>query len=231
MSQDWTVSDRFAAYAAAMHDAPTVTETLEAVLDHARHALGCRYVAVMFIHGGNRIEVAAATDPVLEQLDQVQVDFDTGPDLDALSRAGPLLINDLERETRWPQWLAAIRPLGVRSLLAIPLTTDVITVGTLNFYDPEPDRFDRGDVAIAHIFARHAAVALATARNLENIWQAVDARKIVGQAQGILMERYQLTAEQALAVLMRYSRDTNTKLHLVARTVIDDRTLPATDTR
>jgi AmiR/NasT family two-component response regulator len=55
----------------------------------------------------------------------------------------------------------------------------------------------------------------------------VDARKLVGQAMGILMERFDLDGDQAFAVLRRYSQDTNTKLRDVAQQLIDTRKLPS----
>ena len=72
----------------------------------------------------------------------------------------------------------------------------------------------------------HAAVALAAARDLENVWQAVDTRKLIGQAQGMLMERYRLGPDQAMAVLLRYSQDSNLKLRMVAERLIETSRLP-----
>ena len=51
--------------------------------------------------------------------------------------------------------------------------------------------------------------------------QAVDARKLVGQAMGILMERYDVDPDEAFAILRRYSQDTNTKLRDVAEQLIE----------
>jgi len=58
------------------------------------------------------------------------------------------------------------------------------------------------------------------------LWQAIDARKLIGQAQGILMERFDLDDERAFEVLRRYSQNTNTKLNEVARALVHTRTLP-----
>ena len=55
---------------------------------------------------------------------------------------------------------------------------------------------------------------------------AVDARKRIGQAQGILMERFDLTDDQAFAVLLRYSQDNNVKLRVVADRLVETRVLP-----
>jgi AmiR/NasT family two-component response regulator len=96
----------------------------------------------------------------------------------------------------------------------------------LSLYALHPDAFTADDEAIAHILARHASVAVATARHEVSMAQAVDARKLVGQAMGILMERFDMNGDQAFAVLRRYSQDTNTKLRDVAQTLIDTRSLP-----
>jgi AmiR/NasT family two-component response regulator len=70
------------------------------------------------------------------------------------------------------------------------------------------------------LFADHAAIALARARTEATLWEAIEGRKVIGQAQGILMERFGLTGDQAFAVLRRYSQDSNVKLRDVARKLI-----------
>ncbi len=119
-----------------------------------------------------------------------------------------------------------MRERGVVSVLDVPMYVSDRTVGVLCLYSSRTDGFDPDDEAVAQVLARHAAVALATARHEEALAKAVDARKLVGQAMGILMERYNLDSDQAFAVLRRYSQDTNTKLHLIARHLIETRTLP-----
>jgi AmiR/NasT family two-component response regulator len=41
-------------------------------------------------------------------------------------------------------------------------------------------------------------------------------RDIIGQAKGILMERFKITAAQAFEVLAKVSQDTNRKVYVVA---------------
>jgi len=55
---------------------------------------------------------------------------------------------------------------------------------------------------------------------------AVEARKVVGEAVGILMQRFGISADTAFQVLDRHSQHTNTKLRTVARYVRDHRRLP-----
>lgn len=115
---------------------------------------------------------------------------------------------------------------GIRSVRDVPLATGVGTVRVLGLYSRAPNAFGRDGEAIADILAWHASVALAAARHDETMARAVDARKLVGQAQSILMERLDIDADAAVAVLRRYSQDTNTKLGDVAQQLIETRNLP-----
>ena len=74
--------------------------------------------------------------------------------------------------------------------------------------------------------ARHAAIALAKVHESDHLWRAIDARKLIGQAQGILMERYDLDEERAFEALRRYSQDNNVKLRVVADRLVETRKLP-----
>ena len=218
-------AEELAQLAIALHDEPTLTETVEMVLEYAVQTLNCDYAGVTFVHGRSRVETAAATDPLIEKLDLLQIECGEGPDLDVLLGPVGVLVTDTQTETRWPTWARQVSSHGIRSLLSVRMYTSATTVGTLNLYDTEPYCFDLRDQEIAHLLARHAAVALASARTTENLWMAVDARKLIGQAQGILMERYSLSADKAFAVLMRYSQQKNVKLKDIAQHLVDGREL------
>jgi GAF domain-containing protein len=149
-----------------------------------------------------------------------------GPDFSALGDKLSVIVDDTTTDRRWPQWADMVASAGIRSLLNVRLYTTVSTIGTLNLYGRRPHQFSADDQAVAHVLARHAAVAIGAARKERNLWQAVDARKRIGQAQGILMERYDLTEDKAFAVLLRYSQDKNIKLRLVADQLVEQGSLP-----
>lgn len=220
------MAEDFAEMALRLNDEGSVQETVERVLEYAVKELDCSHAGVMFLHRRRRVETAAATHPLVQRLDQIQVEIGEGPDMEVVQDRYSVLVPDVTLDTRWPRWAALVGEAGVRSFLNVRLYTAGDTVGTLNFYDAQPNRFEVADQQVAHILARHAAVALASAREAEHLWQAVDARKLVGQAQGILMERYQLTGDQAFSVLLRYSQDRNVKLREVAEQLIESRELP-----
>lgn len=81
------------------------------------------------------------------------------------------------------------------------------------------------------MFARHAAVASADVRQQARLHEALASRDLIGQARGILMERWKLTPEQAFLMLAQVSSETNTKLHAVAEQLVRSGMLDDRDVR
>lgn len=162
----------------------------------------------------------------MARLDQVQLEVGSGPDIDVLQDRYSISVPDTRNEPRWPEWASAAAEAGVGCMIGTRLYTSGTTIGSLNLYAVEVDKFDVSDREVAHVLARHAAIALDTARDTEKLWRAIDARKLIGQAQGILMERYQIDPDRAFEVLRRFSQDRNVKLRLVAQQLVDTGHLP-----
>lgn len=220
------VADVFARLAVELHEEPGVAETVEAVIQFALHAVSCTHAGVALAQRGGIVETIAVTDSLVDQADQLQLACGEGPSLTVISSQDSVLIPDTDSDGRWPAWSPKVAALGLRSVLSVPLRTNGAVMGVLQLFDSAPEAFDTDDDAVAHILARHASVAVATARQEASLWQAIDARKLIGQAQGILMERFGIDADQAFAVLRRYSQDYNIKLRDVAQRLIDTRKLP-----
>jgi GAF domain-containing protein len=216
----------FADLAVRLHEEPTIVETVELVVQYALKAVDCQYAGVMLVRAGKRVETAASTHPLVEKLDQIQLECGEGPGIDVLGDRLTIRVADTAVDRRWESWARSVAQHGIRSVLSARMSTGVTDVGTLNLFHREPDAFDPDDEAVAALLGRHAAVALASAQRAENLWLAIDARKLVGQAQGILMERFDLSADQAFAVLLRYSQDKNIKLRDVAQLLVARRALP-----
>lgn len=216
----------FAEMALSLHDESTFEETVERSLEFALKAVDANHAGVIFVHSRKSVETVAATNPVVAALDQVQFKIGQGPDLDVVSDRFSVVVDDTLTEARWPAWAAEVAAAGLRSMIGTRLYTSATTIGSLNLYHESPGHFTVEDREVAHVLARHVAVALDHAQDTENLWRAIDARKLIGQAQGILMERYDIDADQAFGVLRRYSQDNNIKLHAVAEKLVASRQLP-----
>jgi AmiR/NasT family two-component response regulator len=89
----------------------------------------------------------------------------------------------------------------------------------LNLYSRRSYAFDADTRRAAWLFATHAAFAMGRTRQvqeLEELHQALVTRKVIGQAIGIIMQRYELDEDRAFEFLIRVSRSSNTKLREVA---------------
>ncbi len=225
---DVSTARAFAQFAVELHASGGVDETVDAVVAFALHALDCSYAGVAIAGRGRKPEIPAVTDPVVAEIYRAQLISRNGPMTACMNEGAPILVIDTARDDRWPEWAAQVRALGVRSVFDVPLKTAAGTVGVMGLYSDRPDAFSTDDQAIAHILARHATVAIANARHDATMVQAIDARKLVGQAMGILMERFDLDSDRAFEVLKRYSQDNNLKLRDVAQNLVDTRQLPTT---
>ncbi|MBD5383021.1 ANTAR domain-containing protein [Clavibacter sepedonicus] len=85
---------------------------------------------------------------------------------------------------------------------------------------------DAADRVVAEEVAVHARIALAAWDAADDLAVGLASRSVIGQAQGILMERFSLDADRAFQVLRRYSQDGNVKLVEVARGIVETGALP-----
>lgn len=215
----------FADIAQFLHAQGDVEQTLQSIVDLACQTIGSDMCGLMLVHG-NRVETAAVTDEKVRVADELQITCDEGPCLGAMDAHTTFIITDTATEQRWPTWCRKVADLGVRSVVSVRLFTQAGTIGSLNVYSSQVGRFDTDDAAVAAIFAGHASVAVAAAQTESGLRAAIDGRHLIGMAQGILMERYDLSQDQAFAVLRRYSQDRNMKLRAVAAHVVESRGLP-----
>lgn len=229
---DESVAEGFANLAIELHGQRTLSRTVEQIVQHAVTAVGCDFANLIFFHQSRQVQDVASTDAVAERIAQVMAEFGEGPALALSDEPGShLLVHDTATDTRWPRWRQELLSLGVHSVLCTRLATNVSVIGALALYSREPLGFDSDDIAVAQILARHASVALAAARQQHAVAQGIDARKQIGQAQGILMERFRLDADAAFELLRRYSQQHHLKLNEVARRLVRARELPGGDSQ
>jgi GAF domain-containing protein len=216
----------FARLAHELHNQTNLEQTLARIVESAVAVVGCDYAGVLLTSKGNQVDATTASHPIAEKADKLQIELHEGPGIVAVADARTILVTNTATDTRWPPWAAQMRDLHVGSVLAVRLWTSQSTLGALNLYACSPRQFDPAALAAAEVFGRHASIALSSAKQEESLRRAIDARTLIGRAQGILMERLALDDQGAFEVLRRYSQNTNTKLNEIARILVRSRTLP-----
>ncbi|MEV8026743.1 GAF and ANTAR domain-containing protein [Cellulosimicrobium funkei] len=227
MAEEATVAGLVADAARALADEPTLQQTLDRVVELAVAMVdGCDEAGISLVTR-RRIESAAISDPVVARGDALQYELDEGPCLDAIREHALVESGDVATDPRWPRWAPrAAGELGVGSMLCVQLYTSENAHGALNMYSGSRDAFGPDSHHLASTFAAVAAAAISAARTEEQLQSAVQTRTLIGQAQGIIMERYSLTPGRAFAVMSRVSQDANIKLVDVAREIVETRRIP-----
>ncbi|SDO43892.1 GAF domain-containing protein [Nakamurella panacisegetis] len=208
----------------AGHQSPEAA--LEQIVALALESVDCEYASITLVHNDGALETVASSHPVVDQADALQYELSEGPCLTAAETNGVYLIPETATDPRWPNWGPRAAELGLHSILSIHLFTDRQVLGALNLYARPSYQYSEDDIEAAQVVAAHASVGLARSRSEQNLWRAVDSRHVIGQAQGVLIERFSLQPEQAFSVLKRYSQQHNIKLHEVAVILLRTGSLP-----
>jgi GAF domain-containing protein len=182
---------------------------------------GAEYAGLMVVRGRRDIKSTAVTADLVTAVDQAQYATGEGPCLTAIAENPVVRVTDLAHENRWPDFGRRAVRLGVRSMLSLKLFVIGDRLGGLNLYAHRPHAFDEESQQVGNLFAAHAAVAMAAAQREENLSRAVTGRDVVGQAKGILMERYKITGDDAFRLLVRTSQHANVKLTEIARSLTE----------
>jgi len=166
------------------------------------------------------VESRAPSSDLPRQVDALQSETGQGPCMDAVFQHATVRVPDMSTEDRWPEFASRACAAGAASMLSFQLYVDGDNLGALNLYSHVANAFDDESEHVGLLFAAHAAIAYAGVTKQEQLTHAVETRDRIGQAKGVLMERYTITADQAFALLSRYSQHSNRKLVEVAGEVV-----------
>lgn len=182
--------------------------------------------SISVISGRRQVQSEAASSEFARQVDALQQEAGQGPCLDAVYEQETVCVSDTSTDERWPKFCVRAHEAGAASMLALQLFVDGDNLGALNLYAREPQAFDGESEHVGALFAAHAAIAFSAARRESQLRRAVSTRELIGQGQGILMERHKVSADQAFAMLIAASQQANVKLRDVADTLVHTGLMP-----
>ena len=200
-------------------DSGAEADTLARIVSSALITVpGAEHAGVALLRGEGTITTYTPSSDTISELDQLQATYREGPCATALWHEHTVVVDDMTTEvSRWPRFAPQAVSYGVISMLSFLLFTRGDTLGALNLYSHEPKGFTDEARNLGGLFASHAAIALGEAQHVAQLHRALDSRDLIGQAKGILMERFDVDAERAFAMLVESSQQTNMKLIAIAR--------------
>lgn len=222
MENQITIADALAQAARDINTPQDLEGTLDSIVVAAARSLpGIDHVGISIVTRKGEVETKAGTDQLVWELDALQYSLGEGPCLHAIEDEPVTLANDLRHEQRWPNFVPRAVRMGVKAQLGLRLYMDGETLGGLNLYATETDHIDPDVVHTAELFATHAAAALGRARREDQLNESLATRKAIGQAIGLVMERYEINEERAFQFLVRVSTTSNIKIRDIAQEIID----------
>jgi GAF domain-containing protein len=184
---------------------------------------GADTAGVLLVSKGGTFESLSGTSELIYEVDRLQEKHNAGPCVEAAINELVVRTDDFETETRWPEYSHEVCKLGVRSSISFKLYTGDRTAGALNVFSRRPNSFDADSEVIGSILAAHAAAAILASRESQQLQAALLSRDLIGQAKGMLMERFDVDAVGAFDMLRKLSQQMNVRLSEIARRVIDSR--------
>ena len=222
-------SARLARLVAEFGEQTTAAAVMDRIVASAATQIpGAEDAGITLVERG-RVSTPAATSELVLRVDEIQYETREGPCLSVLGDEPLIQVDDLLEDTRWPRFSPQVAALGVRSMLSFHLQAQRRVLGALNLYATQPGAFNAQSDAFGMVLSAHAAVVLALITKVDNLSIAVQSRDVIGQAKGILMERYRLTDQQAFDLLVSASQATNTRVHEVATHLADTGELKGLD--
>lgn len=178
------------------------------------------YASITILHQDQRLETVAPTNDLLLPVDAAQYELREGPCFMAAEDSVHVISPDLATDKRFPKYADVALAAGIRAQAGLRLFDAPKANGALNLYALEVGAFENFE-SLAALFAHQSATAIEYAREIQNLEEAVRTRTTIGQAVGIVMERYKLPEQRAFAFLTRLSQTSNTKLRRIAQDIVD----------
>ncbi|MEJ2888610.1 GAF and ANTAR domain-containing protein [Actinomycetospora aeridis] len=201
----------------------TVERTLTLIVQGAIHTIPhVEHAGVSLVERGGQVEACSPSSDAVRDLDELQNELREGPCLDAIWQEHRTLVEDMAQTQRWPRYARAATERGISSLMAFQLFATHGSAGALNLYASSPHAFDEASADVGALFASQAALALHGAKRIQGLTVALDSRDVIGQAKGVLVERFGVGPEQAFSMLVESSQQTNIKLVEVATWLVGE---------
>ena len=184
---------------------------------------------LMLTDAEQHLRSVAASDERFRHLEELQVRHQEGPCIDAFESKELVGVDDLEQDRRWPTFSRAAVERNVRAVLASPIPYNQDAVGVVAVLSEQRRPWSpEGELALL-AFTDLAALLIASMMQGEQqselaaqLRGALDSRKLIEQAKGVLMGRKGISARAAYEQLRARARAERRKLSAVCAEVVRD---------
>jgi len=225
MNESGRLFDALDELASLLLSKETIDSTMRRIAELAVSSVpGCAAAGIS-IHDDRGVTTRAATDPIVNVIDDLQTEKGEGPCLQAVKEDRVCSIESTSMDDLWPDFSRAAARHGVLSCLAFPLDEPGGVLGSLNLYAFSSNAFGQESAESGILLAAGGARPLTAMRMLAALQKRASAlakrlASPIAQATGILMEREHLDEMNAEALLLRMAQEDGLALEEKANQLI-----------
>lgn len=198
-------------------------EIMQLIVNMTAQMMGSNICSIMLLdekHQELRIVATQSLDP--EYRDKPPVKVNGSLSGRTILTKQPVIVKDVRQEPSYQFRDLAIRH-GLVSLLSVPMMYRSKILGVLNSYTPVEYRFTPDEIAFAQSVANQCAAAIENTRLLSDklaAQEALETRKVVERAKGLLMQSKNITESEAFREIQRQSMDRRKSMKEISEAII-----------
>lgn len=176
---------------------------------------------VTLVQKKHEVSTLGGTNEDAALFDRLQERHGGGPCLQAAWTDEMVLVDDFASEIRWPALGAdVVSSTAIRASVSYRLFTTEHGIGALNLYFDRPHSITGTGIEAGYALATYASLVVDAAQRQEQFDSALASRDIIGQAKGMVMERFDVDAGRAFELLKTLSQNSNIPVAEVARRLV-----------
>jgi GAF domain-containing protein len=207
----------------------SLDEGVQRIVDTTHRLFNVDGAGLLLADSEQLLRNLVVSDVRLRDLEELQIRFGEGPCMDAYNEKQLVHSGDLQRESRWPDFVPAAVRRGVRAVLAAPIPYDRQAIGVVAVVSGKVHPWSPESELALVAFTDLAALLIASMMQGEEktqiaaqLQQALDARIVIEQAKGVVVARQGVSPRQAYESLRSSARAQRRRLAEVAREVVEE---------
>jgi GAF domain-containing protein len=229
VSREGLLVRTFVELADTLADDFDITDFLYLLCERSVELIPVDEAGVLLVADDGTLDVAAASGDEMRRLELFETQNLQGPCVEAHRTGQRIDVADLRSSRdRWPDFVDRALEVGLRSVHARPLRARDRVIGAINMFGRDTGELDEADAEVARGLADIASIGIAQKRALSsadkdivNLRQALDGRRVVDQAVAVLADRRGRERDEAFHVLRAYARAHSARLRDVAQRLLD----------
>jgi GAF domain-containing protein len=198
-------------------------EILHLIVTMTAEVMGSKICSLMLLDE-DKGELGIAATQTLSEAYTLKPNVKVGESVSgrAIQERKPMMVLDVTKDKTYG-YPEIARQEGIVSMLSVPMAINDRMIGVINSYTTQKHRFTDREIKVLQAVANQAAVAIENTKlRQENtaVKQAMEERKFIDQAKGLLMDKDGLKEAEAYQLIQKASRDRRLPMVEVAQAII-----------